>query len=57
MLAANHLGRPHTLRDQGSALAEIQPGEDGKEYWRPSYRFHWLKHVAGSIEEAYNHFG
>ena len=26
------------------------------EYWRPSYMFHWLKHIGGKIEDAYHHF-
>ena len=26
------------------------------EYWRPSCMFHWLKHVGGTVEDAYEYF-
>ena len=29
---------------------------DSKEYWRPSYVFHWLKCIGGNGDEAYTHF-
>ena len=29
---------------------------DEREYWRPSYMFHWLKAIGGSIDRAYETF-
>ena len=36
---------------------QVNASNSDEEYWRPSYMFHWLKHVGGSIGEAYKHFG
>ena len=38
-----------------SEVDETLPTE-AKEYWRPSYMFHWLRCIGGSTEDAYKHF-
>ena len=34
-----------------------EAGTNGdRNYWRPSYMFHWLRAVGGDVEDAYKHF-
>ena len=56
------LRQEQETKDEVKKRQSRNKDEDGtltigsREYWRPSYMFHWLKCIGGNVADAYKHF-